>query len=170
MTVPAAPEGFARYVMKSKFGAGRDFQVLDPATEEQLFLVDGKMGPRPRCEVLDAGGTVVASVRGRMLGIPKRMDVVDGAGEPVARLHSPALNFVKDKVEVTLASGEQWLLIGNIIEKDYAVHDAQGELRIQITQKWLAVRDRYTIDVAAGTPAPLAFALVWAVDRWVERD
>ncbi|WP_159449097.1 LURP-one-related/scramblase family protein [Demequina sp. NBRC 110055] len=170
MSLPPVPDGYQRFLMKSKFGAGRDFQILDPTSEEQLFFVDGKVGPRPKCDVLGSDGVVVASVRGKMLGIPKRMDVVDADGEQVAHLHSPAFNFIKDKVEITLASGEEWLLKGNIIEKDYAVHDAQGTLRIQITQKWLTVRDRYTIDVADGTPPPLAFALVWALDRWVERD
>ena len=27
---PAGPAGFTRYLMKSRFGAGRDFVVLDP--------------------------------------------------------------------------------------------------------------------------------------------
>ena len=41
--IPAGPAGFTRYLMKSKFGAGRDFAVLDPDTEAQLFFVDGKL-------------------------------------------------------------------------------------------------------------------------------
>ena len=45
--IPAGPAGFTRFLMKSKFGAGRDFAVLDPDTEAQLFFVDGKLGPRP---------------------------------------------------------------------------------------------------------------------------
>ena len=170
MAIPPAPQGFTRFIMKSKFGAGRDFQVLDPDTEEQRYFVDGKMGPRPQCEVLGPDGERIATVTGKLLGIPKRMDITDAAGEQVAHLHSPPFRFVKDKVNVSLASGEELTLLGNIIEKDYAVNDAQGALRIQITQKWVAVRNRYTVDVADGVPPELAFALVWAVDRWVERD
>lgn len=170
MAIPPAPQGFTRFIMKSKLGAGRDFLVLDPDTEEQRFLLDGKLGPKPACDVLGADGTVVATVTGRLLGIPKRMDVTDAAGEQLAHLHSPPMRFIKDKVTITLASGEELTLLGNVIEKDYAVHDAGGALRIQITQKWVAVRDRYTVDVADGVPPELAFALVWAVDRWVERD
>ncbi|WP_061961152.1 LURP-one-related/scramblase family protein [Demequina flava] len=170
MAIPDAPEGFTRYIMKSKFGAGRDFQVLHPETEEQLLFVDGKMGPRPKAEVLDNDQTVLFSVTGKMFGIPKRIDVTNAAGEQVAHLHSPAFNFIKDKIEITMASGEELLLKGNIREKDYAVHDAEGKLRVQITQKWLTVRDRYTVDVDSTVEPALAFALVWAIDRWVERD
>ena len=142
MAMPAVPEGYTRYVMKSKFGAGRDFRVLDPTTEADLYLVDGKPGPRPTAEVLDAAGTKLYDVRGAMLSIPKRMDVMDAQGRQLAHLH----------------------------QKDYAVNDSQGRHVVQITQKWLAVRDRYTVDVADGTDPGLAFALAWAIDRWVERD
>ena len=41
---------------------------------------------------------------------------------------------------------------------------------VRITQKWVTVRDKYTVDVADGADPGLAFAIVWAVDRWVERD
>ena len=170
MAIPPVPAGYTRFLMKSTFGAGRDFRILDPETEEDIFLVDGKMGPRPRAEVLDTAGTVLFEVRGKMMGIPKRMDVTDAQGRQLAHLHQKAFTFIKDKVEVTLESGDAWLLVGNIREKDYAVNDAQGRHVMQITQKWLTVRDRYTIDVADGIEPGLAFALVWAVDRWVERD
>ena len=69
--VPAAPTGFTRFLMKSKFGAGRDFAVLDPDNEEQLFFVDGKLGPRPKAEVQSGDGSVIYSVKGQLLGIPQ---------------------------------------------------------------------------------------------------
>ncbi|MDN4472937.1 LURP-one-related/scramblase family protein [Demequina zhanjiangensis] len=170
MPVPPAPEGYARFLMKSKFGAGRDFRILDPATEADLFLVDGKMGPKPRAEIVDTQGTLLFKVTGKMLGIPKRMDIETAGGEHVAHLHAKPFQFVKDKIEVTLASGEELLLEGNIIEKDYTVRRADGTVAMQITQKWVTVRDKYTVDVLEGVEPGIAFALVWAIDRWVERD
>ena len=41
---------------------------------------------------------------------------------------------------------------------------------VRITQKWLTVRDTYTVDVADDVEVGLALAVVWAIDRWVERD
>ncbi len=72
MTMPPTAAGWSRFMVKSKFGAGRDFVVLDPATEEQRYFVDGKVRPRPSAEVRDGSNKVVYQIRGRVLGIPKR--------------------------------------------------------------------------------------------------
>lgn len=170
MAIPPAPDGYTRFLMKSKFGAGRDFRILDPQTEDQLYFVDGKMGTRPKADIQDKDGTTRYQVRGNLLGIPKRMNVTDAEGTEVAHLHAQAFKFVKDKIDVTLASGEEWLLEGNLVEKNYAVNDSTGRHVVQITQKWVQIRDQYIIDVADGVDPCVAFALVWAVDRWVERD
>ncbi len=170
MAIPPAPAGYTRFLMKSKFGAGRDFRILDPATDEELFFVDGKIGTRPKADIKDMQGNVLYEARGHLLGIPKRINVTDAEGNDFAHLHAQPFKFVKDKIEVTLASGDEWLLEGNLIEKNYAVNDKNGRHVVQITQKWVQIRDQYIIDVAEGVPPAAAFALVWAVDRWVERD
>ncbi len=170
VSIPPAPPGFTRLLMKSKFGAGRDFRVLDPQTEEQLFFVDGKIGTRPKAEIQGADGTVLYRVRGRLFGIPKRIDVTDAEGNKYAHLHAQAFKFVRDKIEVTLATGEEWLLEGDVIEKNYAVNDSAGRHVIQITQKWIQIRDQYVIDIADAVEPAAALALAWAIDRWVERD
>jgi uncharacterized protein YxjI len=41
---------------------------------------------------------------------------------------------------------------------------------LRISQKWATKRHKYTVDVADGADPGLVFAIVWAVDRWVERD
>jgi uncharacterized protein YxjI len=167
--VPAAPTGFTRYLMKSKFGAGRDFAVLDPDTEAQLFFVDGKLGPRPKAEVQAGDGSVIYSVKGQLLGIPKKMSITDASGTEVASLKAKAFSIVKDKMTMQMANGEPWQLTGQFIEKNYTVTSGGRDV-VRITQKWVTVRDKYTVDVADGADPGLAFAIVWAVDRWVERD
>ncbi|WP_062204238.1 LURP-one-related/scramblase family protein [Demequina salsinemoris] len=170
MDVPAAPAGYTRLLMKSKFGAGRDFKVLEPETEAELYLVDGKIGIRPKADILDASGAVVASVRGEMLAFPKRITISDAEGSPLAYLHAKPFSFIKDKIEVMLEGGKSLLMEGNLIEKDYSLKDEQGNVVVQITQKWLSVRDTYTLDVADGFDVPIALALTWSIDRWIERD
>jgi hypothetical protein len=34
----------------------------------------------------------------------------------------------------------------------------------------VTIRDSYTLDVREGIDPALALAIVWAVDRWVEKD
>ena len=169
MGLPDLPDGWTRYKVKSKFGAGRDFTVLDWETEKQVFLVDGKIGARPKAEVQDAGGAVIYKIKGSMLGIPKHITISDAAGNDFASLRAKAFSIIKDKMKLELASGGTWDLEGSFREKDYKV-SSEGQRVAQITQKWVTVRDTYTLDVGPGTDPGLALALLWAVDRWTERD
>jgi uncharacterized protein YxjI len=163
-----APSGWTRFVMKSKFGAGRDFSVLD-ANDQQVFYVDGKMGTRPKADVKDAAGDVGYSIRGSLLGIPKHITISDGDGNEVGSLKAKAFSMVKDKMSLTMSDGSDWSLEGSFIEKEYTI-DSHERPIVRITQKWVTARDAYTLDVADGIDVGLALAVVWAVDRWVERD
>jgi uncharacterized protein YxjI len=169
MSLPPPPVGWNRYLVKSKFGAGRDFAVLDPETEQQQFFVDGKMGTRPKAEIRNSSDDVVYSVRGHLLGIPKQMSISDSSGEEVASLKAQMFSPIKSRMTLTLGDGQTWELEGSFIEKDYAIA-SEGRPVVQITQKWVTVRDAYTLDVADGVDPGLALAVLWAVDRWVERD
>ena len=120
--------------------------------KQQVYYVDGKN-----------------TVRGKLLGIPKHLTISDAEGNEVGSLKAKAFSMVKDKMSLTLSDGSDWSLEGSFIEKEYNI-DAHGQPIGKITQKWVAVRDAYTVDVADGVDAGLALAVVWAVDRWVERD
>ncbi|PFG44255.1 uncharacterized protein YxjI [Isoptericola jiangsuensis] len=169
VALPPPPAGWSRHVVKSRFGLGRDFAVLDPTTDEQRWFVDGKVGVRPRADVQDAAGQVVYQVTGRMLGIPKHMTIARADGTEVASLRAKVFSPIKDRMTMEVPGGEPWNLTGSFIEKNYAV-EAGGRPIVQITQKWVTIRDAYTLDVADGTDVGLALAVVWAIDRWVERD
>ena len=169
MAIPPPPAGWSRYLVKSKFGAGRDFAVLDPETEEQVYFVDGKIGTRPKADIQDAAGKTVYRVRGTLLGIPKHITVMDADDREIASLKAKFFSPIKDQMTMTRPDGEAWVLEGSFIEKNYSVA-AGGRPVVQITQKWVTVRDAYTLDVADGVDPGLALAVLWAVDRWVERD
>jgi uncharacterized protein YxjI len=169
MTLPATPAGWTRFVVKSKFGAGRDFAVLDPRTEEQLYFVDGKLAPRPRADVQTSSGEVVYQIRGKLLAIHKRIMITDGGGAEIATLKAKMFSPIKNRMTLEVKSGQPWELEGSFMEKNYSIV-AAGRPVAQITQKWLTIRDAYVLDVADGTDPGLALAVLWAVDRWVERD
>jgi uncharacterized protein YxjI len=169
MTIPPPPPGWTRYLVKSKFGAGRDFAVLDPTTETKRYFVDGKLGPRPKAEVLDADDTVIYSVTGKMLGVPKHMTITDAQGNEVATLKSKVFTPIKSRMKLEMPGRADWNLEGSFIEKNYSI-EADGKRIVEITQKWVTIRDTYTLDVADGADPGLALAVLWSVDRWVERD
>jgi uncharacterized protein YxjI len=169
VTIPEPPAGWTRLLVTTRFGVGRDFAALDPVTEEQRYFVDGKIGPRPTAEVRDHDDTVVYRVKGRVLGIPKQMTISDPTGTEVASLRAKMFSPIKSRMTMQTASGGTWELEGSFLEKEYSI-TVDGRPVVAITQKWVTIRDTYTLDVADGTDPALALAVLWSVDRWVERD
>jgi uncharacterized protein YxjI len=112
---------------------------------------------------------VVYRVKGTTIAIPKHMTISAADGTEIASLRAKAFSMIKDKMTLEVASGDPWTLEGSFLEKNYSVAQA-GKPIVQITQKWATIRDSCTLDVADGTDVGLALAILWAVDRWVERD
>ena len=75
---------------------------------------------------------------------------------------------MKNSMTITLASGRTWLLEGSIMERTYRV-TSEGRAVLDITQKWLTVRDAFTLDVIDGVDPVLALAALWGVDRFAEQ-
>jgi uncharacterized protein YxjI len=173
MALPPPPAGYVRLVMKSKFGGGRDFVVTDPETEQELYYVDGAaISVKPKAEVKRGGkdGEVLYRTTGAVLSIPKHMTITTPDGTEVASLKAKAFSMIKDKMTLTVhGEAEPWTLEGSFIEKNYTVMRGDEHV-LQITQKWVTIRDSYTLDVREGIDPALALAIVWAVDRWVEKD
>ncbi len=165
--VDPAPAGWSRVIVKTIFGVGRDFAVTD-LNGQQVFTIDGKIGPRPKAEIQDVSGTVVYGVTGSLLGIPKKLAVSRPDGTEVAVVRAKKLS-IKNRMTVSMTEGPDWHLEGNLIEKNYAM-TSDGRQIAQISQKWIAIRDSYTLDVVDGIDLPLALAVLWAVDRFVEKD
>jgi uncharacterized protein YxjI len=169
MPVPPPHPGWSRFLVKSKLGAGRDFIVSDPETDVQRYFVDGKLGPRPNAEITASGQGVQYRVRGSLLGIPKRMIISDAGGAEVATLKSKTFSPIKSRMTLEMAAGERRTVEGSLMEKNYTVSSA-GRPIIQISQKWMIIKDTYSLDVADGIDPGLALAVLWSVHRWVERD
>jgi uncharacterized protein YxjI len=164
----ALPDGWTSLTFKSKFGAGRDFAVLD-TNEQQVLFVDGKLGPTPKAEVRDASDAVVYRVKGQFLGIPKKMEITNAAGDVVASLKAKMFSPIKSKMTMTMADGTTWEVEGTIMEKNYAISSGGAPIA-KISQKWLTVRDKYEVDYVSTYDPGLVMAVIWAIDRWVERD
>lgn len=169
MVIPVPAPGWTRFLVKAKFAMGRDFAVLDPTTERQVYVIDGKLGWRAQAEVRDANDAVLYRVRGNLLGIPKEVTISDAAGNEIADLKAKLFSPVRSQMTITTASGESWQLVGSILEKEYKV-TAGDQPVLSITQKWLTVRDQFVLDVAPGVEPGIAMAIMWSVDRFAEQQ
>lgn len=159
--------GMQRFLVKSKLGVGRDFSVYDDeAATHKVYFIDAKFGLGSTAEINDADNNVIYTAKGRIINIPRRMEFLapDGrnAGKVVAHF-SP----IKSRLTMTLANGKTWELAGNLIEKNYQVKEGDKTI-IDMNQKWLAVRDKYFVEIAQDVDIALALGLIWTVDVWRE--
>ncbi|WP_336922416.1 LURP-one-related/scramblase family protein [Aquipuribacter sp. SD81] len=168
-TPPEVPGGWIRLLVRSKLAVGRDFRVLDPDTDEQRYLVDGKLSLLgAKAEVHDAAGRVLLRLASQPLDLAKRFTITGPGGEPVAEIRGKRFSPIRERMTLTTATGATWEVAGSLLEKDYAVTAPTGPVA-RISQKWLALRDTYAVDVAAGTDPALVLAVLWCVDHWVEQ-
>lgn len=170
MPVPPPTAGWNRLLVKSKFSFARDFSAVDPSSGELRYSVKSSLGFRLRAQIRDASGVPLFAATGKVMTITRQITVADARGAHVAHLKDRPLSPLRDKVDISLADGERWLLKGDLMEKNYTVTAANGEAVIAITQKWVTVLDAYTVDVRQDVEPGLALAIVWALDRWVEQS
>jgi uncharacterized protein YxjI len=102
------------------------------------------------------------------MGVPKKVTIMDADENELAEIKSKFFSPVKSQMDLEMVDGRHWRLEGNIIEKEYSV-TAEGRTILNITQKWVTIRDAYTLDVDESVPPALAAALLWAVDAFRER-
>jgi uncharacterized protein YxjI len=166
---PAAP-GWQRFIVKSKFGAGRDFAVTDTAGRQVLY-VDGKLALRTKGEVRerDKSGPLRYNLHGRFFNFPHRMDILDPSRRKVALVKAKFFSPIRSKLTIVMAGGPDWASTGSLMEKRYTI-TAGGNPVIHVDQKWVQIRDSYKVDVIDGVDPALAVALVWGIDRLLEHD
>ena len=156
-----------RYLVKSKFGIGRDFAVYDDEkAENKVYFIDAKMGFGTKADIKDANDNILYTAKGKVINIPRKMDYFTPDGHSAAQVVAK-FSPIKSRLTMTLASGEVWELAGNFIGKSYTVMSGDKKV-IEINQKWLTLRDKYFVEIAEDVDKALALGLIWAVDIWRE--
>lgn len=156
-----------RFLVKSKFGFGRDFSVYDDdEAKNKVYYIDAKMGLGSKAEIMDNEGKVIYRAKGKVVNIPRKMEYTTPDGTSVAKVVAH-FSPIKSRLTMELANGKKWELAGNFIGKSYTVNEGDKKI-IEINQKWLTVRDKYFVEIDTDTDIPLALGLIWAVDVWRE--
>lgn len=156
-----------KYLVKSKFGIGRDFAVYeDEEAKNQIYHIDAKVGLGTKADIKDASGTILYTAKGKIINIPRKMDFASPDGQAAAKVVAK-FSPIKSRLTMTLANGEIWELAGNFIGKSYTVMNGSKKV-IEINQKWVTIRDKYFVEIAEDVDTALALGLIWAVDVWRE--
>lgn len=156
-----------KYLVKSKFGVGRDFAVYDDENaENKVYFIDAKMGLGTKADIKGANDVILYTAKGKIINIPRKMDFNTPDGKNAAKVVAK-FSPIKSRLTMTLANGEVWELAGNFIGKSYTVMNGDKKV-LEINQKWITIRDKYFVEIAEDVDTALALGLVWAVDIWRE--
>ncbi len=153
-----------RYVVRERiFSIGDDFWITDDQ-ERRVFLVDGKaLRLRETLELKDASGTVVATVRKKLLSMRDTMEI-ERDGAVVATVRRALISPLRHRSVIDLADGGQLEAVGNILDKEFEIRDERGPVA-WISRSWFRIRDTYGVEVAPGEDDAFLLAIAVSLDR-----
>jgi uncharacterized protein YxjI len=156
--------GDMRYQVREKlFAIGDDFWVTDERGD-QIFLVDGKaLRLRQTFELKDRSGTVVATVRKKLVSIHDTMDI-ERDGTVIATVKKALFSPLHHRSVIDVPGVGELEAVGNIIDKEFEIR-SDGMVLAQISRSWFRIRDTYGVDVAPGQDDALILAIAVCLDR-----
>lgn len=156
--------GGMRYSVREKiFSIGDDFWVTDEQGN-QVYLVDGKaLRLRETFELKDRSGSVVATVRKKLLAIRDSMNI-ERDGTVIATVKKALISPLHHRSVVELSGGGELEAVGNILDKEFEIRSG-GAVLAQISRSWFRLRDTYGVDVAPGQDDALMLAIAVCLDR-----
>ena len=145
--------------LKQKVFSWKDKGTVKNEYGEDVYTIEGEViSFGKKLHIRDASGTEVAFVRQKVMSLLPRFFVEVG-GREVAEIVKK-LSFLKPKYVV---NGLGWDIIGDFFAHDYEVVK-NGQALISIHKKWMTWGDTFEIDIAPGTDAVVALAVVLAID------
>ncbi len=159
-TAEGPGDGWNRFYVKSSGVLQRDASVYrDDSLEDQMFAMVGDKGG---VEITDAGGSVVMTAVVTK-GFLTKVEYASADGAKAADLKTNSV-LSKKHMELTLASGAEWVVVkSGALKQIYTVLD-DGEPIARMDLKDLPLKRRYPVDIAEGVDLPLAMGLLWAVN------
>ena len=155
-----AADGWTRLFVKSTGILQLDLSVYrDGAFEHQMFSV---VGDKHGAKVMDAAGTVVLTAVVEKAFLAK-VEFTNAEGTVVARLNANSV-FKKQYMEITLASGVEWIVArSGGLKQFYTVLENDVPVA-KLDLKTLPLKYQYPIDIAEGVDPSLAVGLAWVIN------
>lgn len=153
-----------RYVVREQmFSIGDDFWITDEH-RNRVFLVDGKaFRLRETLELKDGSGTVVATIRKKLLSMRDTLEV-EHEGTVVATVRRALISPLRHRSVIDLADGTQLEAVGNILDKEFEIRAPAGTVA-WISRSWFHLSDTYGVEVAPGENDALLLAIAVCLDR-----
>ena len=92
------------------------------------------------------------------------MSVSKPHGRDVATIKHALISPLRDRMTANMADGPDIEIKGNLLNHEYKM-ERRGKRIAEISKRWIAIRDTYTIEVDAGEDDALILALTVVVEQ-----
>jgi uncharacterized protein YxjI len=142
---------------------------IDDADGNHAFEVDGKaLALRRTLVLLDQTGQPLYEINQSLAHLHHTFEIKRG-DEVVATVQKALLNILGDHFTIDLAGGDQLLVTGDWISREFHVTRAGSDV-IFASRRLLAIRDCYGVQIAPGFEVGLALAVVIALEQMELQD
>jgi uncharacterized protein YxjI len=154
-----------RYKMREKLlSIGDDFWI-ETMKGRRAFKVDGKaLRLRNTLVLEDPRGNAVYEIQSKVVAIKDTMAISKPHGRDVAVVKHALISPLRDKMSANMADGPDIEIRGNILNHEYTM-ERRGKRIAEVSKKWIAIRDTYTVEVDAGEDDALILALTVVVEQ-----
>jgi uncharacterized protein YxjI len=159
-----------RYKMREKiFDIGDDYWI-ETQNGRRAYKVDGKALHLRKTLILeDPRGQAVYEVQSNPIAIKDKMSVSKPHGRDVAVIKHALISPLRDRMTANMADGADIDIRGNLLNHEYKM-ERRGKRVAEVSKRWIAIRDTYTIEVAPGEDDALILALTVVVEQMCQEQ
>jgi uncharacterized protein YxjI len=141
---------------------------IDDSNGNHAFEVDGKLLALRRSLLLkDTAGRELYEINKSLAHVRKTFEVKQG-DKVVATIQKALMSMLGEKFTITAADGGQMRVTGNWAGREFHIQKDGADV-IVASRQFFSLHDAYGIQVAPGFEAPLALAIVVALEQ-IEKE
>ncbi|MCB0184222.1 MAG: LURP-one-related family protein [Caldilineaceae bacterium] len=154
-----------RYRMREKiFDIGDDYWI-ETQGGRRAYKVDGKALRLRKTLILeDARGRAVYEIQSNPIAIKDKMSVANPRGRDVAVIKHALISPLRDRMSANMSDGPDIEIRGNLLNHEYKM-ERRGKRVAEVSKRWIALRDTYTVEIAPGEDDALILALTVVVEQ-----
>ena len=154
-----------RYKMREKiFDIGDDYWI-ETQGGRRAYKVDGKALHLRKTLILEEpNGQAVYEIQANPIAIKDKMSVSKPRGRDVATIKHALISPLRDRMTANMADGPDIEIRGNLLNHEYKM-ERRGKRICEVSKRWIALRDTYTVEVDAGEDDALILALTVVVEQ-----
>ncbi len=157
-------DGPDRYKMREKLVSIGDDYWIETQRGRRAYHVDGKaLRIRDTLKFEDAHERELYEIQTKLIPLKETMAVTKGNRE-VAVVKKAFISPLRDRLNANMANGPDIEIRGNLLAHEYTM-ERRGKRVAEVSKKWLALADTYTIEVAGGEDDALILALCVVIEQ-----